>query len=186
MRFFLALEIPDQEKPKFQAIQQKLQEILPQARITNSDKLHLTFAFIGEQPDSMLEPLTQVLQQAAKGIAPFEITPAYIDGFPNIHNPKIIWAGVKGDIDKIVILRERIKDGLERLHLDMDERRFVPHISIAKLNGNAEISTQTEEKLQELIQNAFTPIHISSIKLFESIPSEGFHKHNTLSEVKLG
>lgn len=186
MRFFIALEIPSEKKLQFQAIQAKLHTILPQARLTGPDKLHLTFAFIGEQPDTFKDSLVQVLQTAASGIAPFEITPAYIDGFPNIHEPKVIWAGVKGDIDKIIILRERIKDELKKLNLDTDERRFVPHISIAKLSKDLEISTQTEERLQAIVQDAFSPVQISSIKLFESIPNEGLHKHNTLAEVKLG
>ncbi|MDO8618539.1 MAG: RNA 2',3'-cyclic phosphodiesterase [Candidatus Daviesbacteria bacterium] len=185
MRFFIALEIPNEEKLQFQAIQVKLQTIITQARITSHDKLHLTLAFIGEQPDTLTQPLTEMLDIAAQGISPFTITPAYIDGFPNIHEPHVIWAGVKGDIDKIIILRERIKDGLNKLNLNIDERRFIPHISIAKLDGNTEISIETEEKLQSLMQNTFNPIHISSIKLFESVPNEGFHKHNTLAEVKL-
>lgn len=76
-----------------------------------------------------------------------------------------------------------------KLNLDTDERRFIPNITIAKFNGNShplEISLKLEEKLQGLMQNAFTPIRITSIKLFESLPLEGFHKHNTLAEVKLG
>lgn len=185
MRFFIALEIPKENISQFQAIQAKLHTLIPQAKLTHPDKLHLTFAFIGEQSDSLVKPLIEVLQMAAKNIKAFEITPAYIDGFPDIHHPKIIWAGIKGDIDKIIILRERIKDGLAKLKLDTDERRFTPHITIAKLNNNTQINLALEEKLQQQMQNAFTTIRISSIKLFESIPNEGFHSHNTLAEVKL-
>lgn len=185
MRFFIALEIPEEEKKQFESLQQKLQTIVPTARLTNPNKLHLTFAFIGEQPDTLKQALIYVLQKAALGVKSFEITPAYIDGFPEIHHPKVFWTGVNGEIDKIIILRERIKDGLVKLNLDIDDRRFIPHITIAKLNHDLEITTFEEEKLQQLIQNTFTPIRITSIKLFESMPSEGVHNHKTLAEIKL-
>lgn len=185
MRFFIALEIPTENRLQFQAIQDRLHTLLPQARITDLDKIHLTLAFIGEQPDQLKDKLVEIIRNAVAEIPPFEVTPAYIDGFPNIHNPNILWVGVKGDIDKILLIRERIKDRLEQLHLPVDERRFIPHISIAKLNGNYRVNRELEVGLEKIMTLSFDPIKISSIKLFESVPEEGFHKHNTLAEVKL-
>ena len=113
------------------------------------------------------------------------MTPAYIDGFPSIHHPQVLWVGVKGDIDKVLLVRERIKDGLANLHLPVDERRFIPHITIAKLNGNFYISRELEVNLEKIMTIPVDPIKITSIKLFESIPSGGFHQHHTLAEIKL-
>src|SRR5687768_5004877 len=101
MRFFIALEIPSTNSPQFQAIQQALSKLIPQAKITDSDKIHLTLAFLGEQPDDFKAKLVEIIKKAAKGISPFEVTPAYIDGFPTLHNPNILWVGVKGDVDKV-------------------------------------------------------------------------------------
>lgn len=185
MRFFIALEIPSENISQFQAIQAKLHTLIPQARITDLDKIHLTLAFIGEQPDNLKDNLVNIIQKAVEGIPSFEVTPAYIDGFPNIHHPQVLWIGVKGDIDKILLIRERIKDDLEKLHLPVDERRFTPHITIAKLNRDFNITRELEVNLEKIMAQAFDPIRISSIKLFESVPEDGLHKHNTLSEIKL-
>lgn len=186
MRFFIALEIPSENIPQFQAIQDGLHTILPQAKLTDPDKIHLTLAFIGEQPDTLRHSLTEIIEQASLNSSPFEVTPAYIDGFPNLHHANVLWIGVKGDIDKVMLIREGIKDGLENLHLPVDERRFIPHITIAKFNDNFKIGQQTEADLEKMMAMPFDPIKISSIKLFESVPSGAFHKHNTLAEVKLG
>ncbi len=185
MRFFIALEIPSENRLQFQAIQAKLHTILPQARLANFEKIHLTLAFLGEQPDELRDKLTQLIQAATSGVASFEVTPAYIDGFPNIHHPQVLWVGVKGDIDKVLLIRERIKDALGNLHLPVDERRFIPHITIAKLNNSIKVDQKLEVELEKLMAMPFEPIKISSIKLFESVLEEGFHKHNTLAEVKL-
>lgn len=185
MRFFIALEIPSENIPAFQSIQHELHTLIPQAKITNVDKIHLTLAFIGEQLDTLQDKLVNVIREATIDIPAFEVTPAYIDGFPDIHHPHVLWVGVKGDIDKILLIREGIKDGLESLHLPVDVRRFTPHISIAKLNGDFKISRALEVKLEKIMTKSFDEIKISSIKLFESLPQKGFHKHNTLAEVNL-
>lgn len=186
MRFFIALEIPEENIPSFQAIQAKLHTLIPQARLTDLDKIHLTLAFLGEQSDFLQDQLKQVMRDTAQGIPSFEVTPAYIDGFPSIHHPSVLWVGVKGDIDKILLMRERIKDGLANLDLPVDERRFLPHITIAKLGNHLNVSRNLEVELEKLMAMPFEPMKISSIKLFESVPNEGFHKHNTLAEIKLG
>ena len=185
MRFFIALEIPSKNLLQFQAIQSKLHTLIPQSRMTNLDKIHLTLAFLGEQPEQLQDQLAEIIQKAAENIPCFEVTPAYIDGFPNLHHPQVLWVGVKGDIDKILLIRERIKDGLENLHLPADERHFIPHISIAKLKNNFQVDKNLEEKLEKIAAGSFDPIKISSIKLFASIPEHGFHTHNTLAEISL-
>ena len=185
MRFFIALEIPSKNRLQIQVVQESLQKFIPQARLTDLSKIHLTLAFVGEQDEQLKFRLTEIMTKSAEGVPPFEVTPAYIDGFPNLHQPQVLWVGVKGDIDKILLIRERIKDGLENLHLGADERRFIPHITIAKLNNNFRVSQNLEVSLEKIMAQAFDPIKISSIKLFESVPEGGLHSHNTLAEIKL-
>lgn len=185
MRFFIALEIPNENLASFQSIQKSLHTLIPQVKLTAVDKIHLTLAFIGEQPDQLKGNLIQIIEEATNNISSFTVTPAYLDGFPNIHHPQVLWVGVKGDIDQVLLIREGIKDGLANLRLPSDERRFVPHITIAKLNNNFLVSRALEVKLEELMVCAFEPMQITSIKLFESIPEGGLHQHNTLAEIKL-
>lgn len=185
MRFFIAVEIPEESKERLRTAQQQLKAIIPQARLTDNDKLHLTIAFVGEQPDTLADNLTNIIKEAAQGVSSFTVTPAYLDGFPHLHNAHTLWIGIKGDTDKLFLLRHRIKDGLIKLGLPVDERRYTPHIAIAKLN-HLRLTTPQEERLQQIMQLPVKPIQVSSIKLFESIPEDGFHTHNTLAEIPLG
>lgn len=185
MRFFIALEIPDTSKDDLFQVQDKLKKLTPGFRPAQIDKLHLTIAFVGEQPETLKEPLIEVMGKAAEGISPFTITPGYIDGFPHLHSAKVLWIGVKGDIDKLLLIRHKIKDGLAHLNLDVDERRFIPHIALGKV-ANFNLSPSQELELQKIESRNFDPILVNNIKLFESTPNHGFHKHNTLAEIKLG
>lgn len=184
MRFFIALEIPENSKQELADVQNKIKRILPEMHLIDPDKLHLTIAFVGEESDHLREPLVEVITKGVEGIKPFSVAPAYIDGFPSLHHARVLWIGVKGDIDKLFIIRERIKDGLTALHLDTDVRRFIPHIALGKMH-NFSLSASQEFELEKIESAQFDLINVDSIKLFESIPNHGFHSHNTLAEIKL-
>ncbi len=185
MRFFIALEIPEDDKLYISEVQNKIKNLIPSARLTNPENLHLTIAFVGEQPDDYKDELVRVLTAAADNIPPFTVTPSYIDGFPHLHTAGILWIGVNGDIDKLYELRHHVKDQLENLELPVDERRFVPHIAIAKLKMGFRLDPETEKQFEEIMKQSFPPIRITSVKLFESIPNHGFHHHNTLADITL-
>jgi len=185
MRFFIALEIPEESKQELEDVQKKLKRLIPNFRPSFSDKLHLTIAFVGEEPENLKEPLIEVLTRAVKDVPAFSVTPAYIDGFPHLHSAHVLWIGVKGDIDKLFLVRHRIKDGLVAMRLNVDERRFIPHIALGKVSDFS-ISGFQEREFEKIEMQTFKPISVNSIKLFESVAGEGFHKHNTLAEIKLG
>lgn len=184
MRFFISLEIPENSIREIGQTQKKLSDLVPGFKPSDSDKLHLTIAFVGEQPDFLKEKLIEVMNESARGVSPFTVTPAYIDGFPHLHTAKVLWIGVKGEIDKLFLLRHRIKDGLIKLNLDVDDRRFIPHIALGKVS-NLKLTALQESEFEKMEQINFDPIKVDSIKLFESIPNHGFHHHNTLAEIKL-
>ncbi len=184
MRFFIALEIPESNKDEIKLLQQSIKELIPDIRITDSEKLHLTLAFVGDQNQDLKNDLIDLVTQSTSGISPFTLTPGFIDGFPTLHHPEVLWIGVKGDVDKLYILRERIKDGLVKINLDIDERRFIPHIAIGK-SKNLHLTEDAERQLENFMLKNFSEIPITSIKLYESVPSGDFHIHNTLAEIKL-
>ena len=185
MRFFIALDIPPDSREELTGVQEKLKTLIPGAKLTDPEKLHLTIAFVGEQPDQFKEKLVEIMQKAAEGIPPFTVIPSYIDGFPHLHTANTLWVGVKEDIDKLYELRHHIKDGLSSLGLPVDQRRFVPHIAIAKVD-NFHLNPNVEKEFEKMMSGQFSPIQVSSVKLFQSIPEHGFHTHNTLAEINLG
>lgn len=185
MRYFIALEIPEVDRQQLQSVQTRLKQLIPEAKLTDPEKLHLTIAFVGEEPDQFKDRLIEIMQKSAENIPSFSVTPSYIDGFPHLHSANVLWVGVKGDIDKLYELRHHIKDGLANIGLPVDPRRFVPHIAIAKIN-NFHLQPDIEKQLENIMTREFSPIQVSSVKLFESVPGHGFHTHNTLVEIKLG
>lgn len=116
MRLFIALGIPSENLLQFQAIQSKLRTLIPQARLTDLGKIHLTLAFLGEQPDALRDKLAVIIQEASENIPSFKVTPAYIDGFPNLHHSQVLWVGVKGDTEKPSQNRSKIGSKFGKNH----------------------------------------------------------------------
>jgi len=183
MRFFIALHIPPENQVEIKNVQRELIKIFPNISLTEPEKLHVTIAYIGEQPDEIQFGLEELMRKAIIDIPPFKLTPGYIDGFPHLHNPHTLWIGVKDDVDKLFILRERIKDGLSNINEPIEQRRYVPHIAIAKMPPDFQITQVEERQLEKIMQKEFSPIQITSIKLFQSIPNHDFHTHSTLVEI---
>lgn len=184
MRFFIALEIPELSKSQIRSVQQGLKALIPQIRLADTSKIHLTIAFPGDQADSLQNKLTQVIQEAVLGIDPFEVTPSFLGAFPNLDHPYTFWIGVKGGVLRLHLLQKRIKQALEDLNLPIDKRPYTPHIAIAKIQ-NYSLPKVMRVRVEELMQQPFNPIYITKVKLFESVPEGGFHTHNTLAEIEL-
>ncbi len=185
MRYFIALELPEINRQQIYGAQTKLKTLIPELRLTDHNKLHLTIAFVGEQPEEMKDSLIKVIKDSIAEIHPFTVDPSYIDAFPRLHNPHTFWVGVSGETQNLFFIQERIKDGLIKLGIEVDQRRYIPHIAIGKVT-DASVSFNLEDELEKIMtQNQYDPIHIESMKLFESIPDLGFHTHNTLAEISL-
>ncbi len=125
MRAFVAIHPPD-------AVTEALAELqlrLPVGRPVQPEQMHLTLAFLGEQPDDLIESVHFALQ----GIrAPgFTLQPGGLGSFGK-PVPRVLWAGL-GDSAALAALRARIRSAAHGAGLELDRSRFRPHLTIARL-----------------------------------------------------
>ena len=126
MRAFVAIDLPDAVITALEA----LQEAMPLGRATTPDQMHLTLAFLGEQPDELIE----AAHQALEGIRfpAFEMQLAGLGTFGS-REPSVLWAGVK-DATQVKALHDRILPALHGAGLPLERRRFRPHVTIARFD----------------------------------------------------
>jgi len=132
MRAFVAIDLPD---PVISSLE-SLQEVLPLGRSTDPEQMHLTLAFLGEQPDDLIE----AAHQALEGIRfpAFEMQLSGLGTFGS-REPTVLWAGVR-DATQVKALHDRIRPALHGAGLPLEHRRFRPHVTIARFerSGPAE------------------------------------------------
>ncbi|MGM0423006.1 MAG: RNA 2',3'-cyclic phosphodiesterase [Pseudomonadota bacterium] len=128
-RAFLALPIPDDIAEALRP----LQAGIPGARWQSRDNMHITLNFLGNAEEPDLEVLHEILQDieleafpvTVRGVGSFEIG--------KYKEPKILWAGVEKS-EALQHLKKKTDQAVKRAGLDIEHKRFTPHITLARMN----------------------------------------------------
>jgi len=127
-RLFVAIDLPLHIRERLGALCCGL----PGARWVEPEQLHLTVRFIGEVDSSVFALVREALTEVrAEGF------PLQLDGigfFPPRGSPRVVWAGIRKS-EELLRLHHRIESALVRSGLAPEERKFSPHITLARLKN---------------------------------------------------
>lgn len=127
MRLFVALALPDSVAERLKL----LQSGVPGARWMEREQLHLTLRFIGEVDGRDAAAIDDALSQIR--CPRFTIELKGVGEFGG-KTPRALWAGVR-DEDAIARLQRKIESALQRVGVPAEERKFKPHVTLARLRG---------------------------------------------------
>ena len=125
-RLFVAIDLPAEVKEAVTGIGRNL----PGARWVAADQLHLTLRFIGAADETLF---LQIKAALAKVTAlPFPLALKGIGHFPPGKNARVLWVGME-QIEPLLELQRNVELALLDAGIAPEERRFSPHITIARL-----------------------------------------------------
>ncbi len=126
IRLFVGLDLPEDLREKLAATGIGV----PGFHWVPEENLHLTLRFIGEVDEAMANDL----HDALTGIhaPPFPLTIAGTGIFEKAHRPHTFYASVEKS-DPLIRLQKKIESVLVRAGQEPEDRKFTPHISLAKL-----------------------------------------------------
>jgi 2'-5' RNA ligase len=127
MRLFVALSIPDSVAAGLFLIQAGS----PGARWQTREQLHLTLRFIGEVDGREANDIDDAL--SAISSPRFSLALKGTGEFGG-KNPHAVWAGVN-DVQAVGHLNRKIEVALQRIGVKADERKFTPHVTLARLRA---------------------------------------------------
>lgn len=126
MRLFVGLALPIHLKVRLAP----LMIGLPGARWVPPENLHLTLRFIGEVDEREAALLDEALSTIER--PPFELQVAGCGIFAQRRGPEAVWTGV-ASTPPLVDLQAAIERAAVRAGLAPEEKRFRPHITLARL-----------------------------------------------------
>ncbi len=188
IRSFIAIELPEEVKLGLHRLQCELRS--PQHTFVKwvaPEGIHLTLKFLGNITPQKIAGITEVMKQASDGISPFQLQVTEIGAFPNLRQPRVLWIGIKGDVDKLATLQKRIDLGLASLGFAKETRAFTPHLTLARLREG--VPPRDCRGFGELVSK--TPIEVNykftvtSLSLMKSQLQPGGAVYSRLAEVKL-
>ncbi|MGH6888778.1 MAG: RNA 2',3'-cyclic phosphodiesterase [Rhizomicrobium sp.] len=128
IRLFVALALPEHIAESLLL----LQGGVPGARWSERQQLHLTLRFIGEVDGRDAAAIDDAL--ASIRSPRFTLELKGIGEFGG-KNPRALWTGVR-DPAPVEHLQRKVESALQRVGLPAEARKFVPHITLARLRGS--------------------------------------------------
>ena len=134
MRLFVAVELPDLIKQELARLQEHIKKSCCNcpARWVAPGNVHLTLNFLGDISASKLVDLKLAIAQTSGDITGFDVTLAELGAFPNIERPRVIWVGIRGDLNRLLFLQKTLEQKISTLGIALDDRPFSPHLTLAR------------------------------------------------------
>jgi len=158
MRLFVGLALPQPLKDRLAP----LMTGLPGARWVPPENLHLTLRFIGEVDEREAATLDEALSGVQR--APFGLQVSGCGIFAQRRGPEAVWVGV-ASTPPLVDLQAAIERAAVRSGLAPEEKRFRPHITLARLKDSPQPRLQAFVAGHNLFRETVT---IEEFTLFSS------------------
>src|SRR5688572_6735852 len=113
MRTFIAIEIPAEIKSVLAALQAELRRAGADVSWTKPENLHLTLNFLGEVDERLIVEVKKTCVDLAAEFQPFTLMLNDTGVFPNARQPRILWAGLSGEVENIAEMHRRLDERLE-------------------------------------------------------------------------
>lgn len=183
MRTFIAIEVPPKIREALADCRHELERLPAEASWTRPVNIHLTLRFLGEVEEKQLAAIARAMQGSVQGIAPFPLHLSRLGAFPNLRRPRVLWAGLAGEIQVAEELQARLEERLEATGFACETKAFHPHLTLARLKSvtNPRLWSEAVDQTQ-LPQLAF---EVQRIVLFQSKLHPGGAQYTELAEAFL-
>jgi 2'-5' RNA ligase len=171
MRLFVALPLPD-------AVRDALldpMEGLAGARWQDADNLHITLRFIGEVDRHQADDIACALAQVT--VRDFVVELAGVGHFERKGHATAIWARVMASRE-LSELQASVEYACRRAGCEAEGRKFVPHVTLARLNRTSGDITGWLARNEGL---SLGPWHTSGFALYESCLAPGGSIYNEIA-----
>jgi 2'-5' RNA ligase len=188
IRAFVALTLPQSILAALQEIQRALGAQLPAnlVRWTRSDQLHLTLKFFGHLQADRVDELKAALEQSCRLVAGFKLRAETAGCFPNLDQPRVIWVGVGGDLDRLQHLQLAVDQASADFGDHAETREFSPHLTIGRVKTTNRLeSGRVGERVRALGIGRLGEWQVQEVILMRSELSAEGASYDRLLEIPL-
>ena len=139
VRAFIAVDISQEARAALADVINGLQQQgVSGVRWVRPEGIHLTLKFLGEIDPGLVDGIMNALGRAAQGTGAFRLALSDIGAFPSANNPRVIWAGLEGELDTLKDIQEKIdREVHSTTGLPMETRPFTPHLTLGRMGNRA-------------------------------------------------
>jgi 2'-5' RNA ligase len=168
IRSFLAFELPPEIMAVISNASRDMKNTAPDVRWVKPVNIHLTMVFMGNVPREHLKPIGRATADVCCRFGSFNVS---LDGtgvFGSRRNPRVLWAGLNGDLERMSRFRDELQKDLEPFGIKQERRRFKPHLTFGRFRKGA-ISGSNLDELLSRYQDLTSPTcALNELVLFKS------------------
>ena len=156
-------------------------------RWVNPEAVHLTLKFLGNVPRAQIGEITHALSRSVLGSAPFTLEMGEVGGFPTLDAPRVLWVGLKEELDELASLQQKVEEELQSLGFPKERRPFTAHLTLARMRDG--VTSQERRMAGEATSSVSPPVgvamEVKAISLMESILLPSGAVYNRLASIPL-
>ncbi|MFO8076854.1 MAG: RNA 2',3'-cyclic phosphodiesterase [Actinomycetota bacterium] len=176
-RLFVAVTVPSEVRARLDAALAGLRQRWPSLRWTRPEGWHLTLAFVGDCDEDRAREVSDAAAEAAAAVGPFEVA---LTGQLGSFGRRVLWAGVAAP-EGLVTLAERTRAGLAARGIDVDERPFSAHLTVARAPARGRLP-----HARPRWQGPRSPWWVTDVRVMRSVPASGGPRYEARSAHPLG
>ena len=187
IRSFLAFDITDEVKNEMASIIKLLEPKAKGVKWINPELMHCTMKFFGYVEEKLLSGnISAVIEEAVKNQAPFNLKGIGVGVFPNWRYPRVIWAGLVGDVEAAISLHEKLEAVLRPFDFKKDERQFRMHLTLGRAKSPLKNCGALVALVEKLADKEFGEFTVDHLTLYKSVLTREGPIYTALREFKLG
>ncbi|HEX8408876.1 MAG TPA: RNA 2',3'-cyclic phosphodiesterase [Thermoanaerobaculia bacterium] len=132
MRLFIATTFPPEILRDLNERVTRLKPRLPPATWVRPETQHLTFAFLGEHPESLVEAIAAPLTAKLGAIARFEARLQGAGVFPNVRRARVGWGGLEPE-QPFQSVASAVREVVTKNGVTLDNVDFRPHLTLMRM-----------------------------------------------------
>lgn len=138
IRAFIAISLPDEAKIELGRVAAALAHQMParSVRWVKPELIHVTLRFLGKTAVTQLPIIAAELDHVAANHAPFSLHLNGLGCFPNRQRPRVIWAGLAGELAQVKALKQGIDEVLSPLGWEQGKRPFRAHLTLGRVKDS--------------------------------------------------
>jgi 2'-5' RNA ligase len=170
MRVFIAIELPQEIRRLLAAIQNPLRSLNADIAFPRLENLHLTLKFLGEISPEQLHMVNDVCENVVRCHSAFSLTLCNAGAFPSIRQPRVLWVGIDGEIEKLNTLQSQLESELAAAGFPADHKTFRPHLTVGRIRDfklRPQMQQTLAAKISEVNQQS-APFGVNEIVVMQS------------------
>jgi 2'-5' RNA ligase len=139
VRCFVAIALPPPVRKLLVQVQDALRRADADVKWVEAENLHLSLKFLGELNDEPREQLKGILSVEALRWPAMTLSYGGIGTFPERGEPRVVWAGCGGDLEKLAALAGAVERAAEQVGVPRERKPFVAHLTIGRVRSGRNV-----------------------------------------------